>query len=289
MSVEINPLFSVGYVDTKKPGVFLELMAEDIKERVINEEGLYIIGLTSEEYAAGALVFERIHDYLEIVSLYVLPEFRHKGGSRLLLAALEAIASKLDYIVTARFSMVDGETELLEEAFENADFQKREDVDYKTYIVTLADCEDAESLKKVKKNPKIKYFSELTDNKLKSYNKQAEEKFAPLPIDGLTSETVDRELSAVYEENGRIKGYVVIENISYKNGIRVAAAYNGSDNPLILMWLLKAAISAAENKYDANIPLVIDVVDDNADRFVRYILPEVTEVSRIFDKVPDMV
>ncbi len=289
MSVEIDPLFSVGYVDTKKPGVFLELITEDTRKRLDNGEGLYIIGLTSEEYAAGALVFERIRDCLEVLSLYVLPDFRHRGGSKLLLNALEAIASKLDYIVTASFSMVDSETELLEKAFINADFQKREDVDYKTYIVTLAECEDAESLKNVKKNTKIKYFSELTENKLKSYNKQAEEKFAPLPVDGLMSKKVDRELSAVYEENGRIKGYVVIENISYKNGIRVAAAYNGSDNPLILMWLLKASLSEAEKKYDENIPLVIDVVDDTADRFVRYILPEVSEVSRTFDKVPDMI
>ena len=289
MSVEIDPLFSVGYVDTKKPGVFLELITEDTRERLENWEGLYIIGLTSEEYAAGALVFERIRDRLEVLSLYVLPDFRNRGGSKLLLNALEAIASQLDYIVTASFSMIDSETELLEKAFINADYQKRDDVDYKTYIVTLAECEDAESLKNVKKNSKIKYFSELTENKLKSYNKQAEEKFAPLPVDGLMSKTVDRELSAVYEENGRIKGYVVIENISYKNGIRVAAAYNGSDNPLILMWLLKAALSAAEKKYDENIPLVIDVVDDTADRFVRYILPEVSEVSRTFDKVPDMI
>ena len=289
MSVEIDPLFSVGYVDTKKPGVFLELITEDTRKRLDNGEGLYIIGLTSEEYAAGALVFDRIRDCLEVLSLYVLPDFRHRGGSKLLLNALEAIASQLDYIVTASFSMVDSETELLEKAFINADFQKREDVDYKTYIVTLAECEDAESLKNVKKNSKIKYFSELTENKLKSYNKQAEEKFAPLPVDGLMSKKVDRELSAVYEENGRIKGYVVIENISYKNGIRVAAAYNGSDNPLILMWLLKASLSEAEKKYDENIPLVIDVVDDTADRFVRYILPEVSEVSRTFDKVPDMI
>ena len=289
MSIEINPSFSVGYVDAKKPGVFKKLIAEDIIERLETEEGLYIIGLTSEEYAAGALVFEKIYDRLEVLSLYVEPKFRHQGGSKLLLDALEAIASKLDYIVTASFSMVDDETQLLEEAFINADFQKREDVDYKTYIVTLADCEDAESLKKVKKNPKIKYFSELTENKLKSYNKQAEEKFAPLPVGGLMGSEVDRELSAIYEENGRVKGYVAIENISYQNGIRVAAAYNGSENPLILMWLLKAALSVAEKKYDENIPLVIDVVDETADRFVRYILPEVSEVSRTFDKVPDMV
>ncbi len=289
MNVEIDPLFSVGYVDTKKPGVFLELVAEDIKERLGSEENLYIIGLTSEEYAAGALVFERIYDRLEVLSLYVAPDFRHRGGSKLLLTALEAIASQLDYIVTASFSMVDDETQLLEEAFINADFQKRKDVDYKTYIVTLADCEEAESLKKIKKNPKIKHFSDITENKLKSYNKQAEEKFAPLPVGGLMAEEVDKEMSALYEENGRIKGYVAIENITYQNGIRVAAAYNGSDNPLILMWLLKSALSVAEKKYDDNIPLVIDVVDETADRFVRYILPEVTEVSRTFDKVPDML
>ena len=289
MSIEIDPFFSVGYVDSKKPGVFLSFVADEIKERLKNEDGLYIIGLTSKKYAAGTLVFERIHDRLEILSLYVTPKFRHRGGSRLLLAALEAIASKMDYIITASFCMVDGETELLEEAFINADFSKRTDVDYKTYIVTLADCEEAESLKKVKKNPKIKYFSDLTENKLKSYNKQAEEKFAPLPVGGFLSDDVDRELSAIYEENGRVKGYVTIENISYQNGIRVAAAYNGSNNPLILMWLLKASLSEAEKKYDSSIPLVIDVVDETADRFVRYILPEVSEVSRTFDKVPDMV
>ena len=55
------------------------------------------------------------------------------------------------------------------------------------------------------------------------------------------------------------------------------------------MWLLKASLSEAEKKYDEYIPLVIDVVDDTADRFVRYILPEVSEVSRTFDKVPDMI
>ena len=287
MSKAKSPDFTVGYLEPDKPGVFRELFAGDVEERLRNGDDLTILGLTSGEYAAGALVFEIEEEHLEIVSFYVAPEYRGKGGGKLLLDAVEGIAAKMDFWVSASFTVVNEDTELLEEAFLNAGYTLRDDVDYKTYVITLAECEDSESLKTVKDNPKLKHFCELTENKLKSYNKQAIAKLAPLPEGGLMGEKVDKDISTLFDESGRMKGFVAIENIEFQNGIRVSAAFNGSDNPLVLMWLLKSSLCVAEEKYDETIPLVIDVVDTTADRFVRYVLPDVVTASRTYDKVPE--
>ena len=287
MGSVIDETFTVGYVDSCNPGVFRDLIRKSVTKQLDKGDKIYIVGLTSGRFAAGACAFEREKQHLNIVSLYVDPEFRGKGGARLLLYALERIAAGLGFWLSASFLAVDEETKLLEGFFHKAGFELRKDVDYKTYIVTLSECEDADSLRNAKPDPKIKHFHELTDAKLKSYNKQAVSKNANIPEGGLTDEALDRELSVLYEESGRVKGFVAIENIVYRQGIRIAAAYNGSDNPLILMWLLKAALSAALEKYDESTPLVIDVSDDAADRFVRYILPEVEVVSRTYDRIPE--
>ena len=287
MGSVIDETFTVGYVDSCNPGVFRDLIRKSVTKQLDKGDKIYIVGLTSGRFAVGACAFEREKQHLNIVSLYVDPEFRGKGGARLLLYALESIAAGLGFWLSASFLAVDEETKLLEGLFHKAGFELRKDVDYKTYIVTLSECEDADRLRNAKPDPKIKHFHELTDAKLKSYNKQAVSKNANIPEGGLTDEALDRELSVLYEESGRVKGFVAIENIVYRQGIRIEAAYNGSDNPLILMWLLKAALSAALEKYDESTPLVIDVSDDAADRFVRYILPEVEVVSRTYDRIPE--
>lgn len=285
MSKAIDPEFEVGYVDVSKPGAFRELISAETEQRLREGEKLSVIGLTYGKYAAGAVAFHMEEEHVEIISLYVSPDFRRKGGGKILLSVIEKIAEELDSWVSVSFSAFDEESRTLEALFAAADYELRDDVDYRSYMVTLADCEDSEALKKAPRDNRLKYFSELSETKLKSYNKQAEAKLAPLPVGGLLSEALDRELSVAYEENGRVKGFVAIENMDYENGIRLAAAFNGTDNPMVLMWLVKAAFSVAEKKYDENTPLLIDVVDETADRFVRYVLPEVEVISRTYDKL----
>ena len=280
------PEFEVGYVDIKKAGVFRELISDEAENRLMEGEPLSLIGLTHGKFAAGAAAFGMEEDHVEIISFYVMPSFRKKGGGSKMLSAIEAVAAELESWVSASFLVVNDETRALEAFFESREYDPRRDLDYKSYLVTLGECEESDTLRKVKKDKKLKYFSELTENKLKSYTKQAETRLAPLPVGGFLSPNVDRELSVVYEVNGRMEGFLAIEEMDYENGIRLAAAFNGTENPMVLMWLVKAALSVAQEKFDEHTPLLIDVVDETADRFVRYVLDDVEAVSRTYDKVP---
>ena len=283
-----DPGFEVGYVDIKKPGVFRELISAEAEKRLLEGEQLSMIGATHGKFAAGAVMFYMEEDHVEIVSIYVMPSFRKQGCGSMMLSAIEGVAAELESWVSVSFLVVNDETGTLEAFFRSHDYDLRKDVDYKSYMVTLGECEESDTLRKVKKDKKLKYFSELTETKLKSYTKQAETKLAPLPVGGLLSPDVDRELSVVYEVNGRMEGFLAIEEMDYENGIRLAAAFNGTDNPMVLMWLVKAALSVAQEKFDEHTPLLIDVVDETADRFVRYVLDDVEAVSRTYDKAVAM-
>ncbi len=284
-----KPDFSVGYVEPENPGVFLEFFTSEVERLLKDGVPLSLVGLVSGKSPAGAIAMEVVEDHLEVISLYVLPEYRRMGGSKLLLLTAESLAQKLDTWVSSSFNVVDENTRLLETAFLEAGFTRRDDDDEeKTYLVTLADCEESENLMNVKADPKLKFFRAMSENRLKRYAEQAFQRMAPMPAGGFLSPLLDRDLSVVYEGKNGTMGFLAVERMDYKNGIRIAAAYNGSENPRVLMWMLKAALGEAEKKYDRKTPIIIDVVDETADRYVRYILPEVVACSRIYDKLPDL-
>ena len=275
-------MFKTCYVEPDDPGAFKQLMLPSVVKKLTRGDKLPVIGLLSENVAAGAIVLYAKEGRIEILSLYVAPKFRGQGGATILLDTAGILAEKLECRMFARFTVVDEETELLEKTLSSYGFKMRNDKEARTYMVTLSECEEEENIKNEEHDKSLVFFSGLTDAKLKSLNKIAEAKEAFLPKGGFLAKNLNRELSAVYQSKGGIGGFITVENISYKDGIRISAAYNDEDNPMIMMWLLKAVLSKALQTYDDKTPLLIDVTGETADKYVRYLLPEAEVISRTY-------
>ena len=275
-------MFKTCYVEPENPGAFEQLMLPSVVKRLERGDNFPIIGLLSENVAVGAIVLYAKQGRIEILSLYVAPKYRRQGGGNILLQTAELLADKLGCRMFARFTVVDEETEILEKVLSSYGFKLRNDKEARTYMVTLSECEEEESIKNEEHDKSLAFFSDLTDAKLKSFNKVAEAKDAFLPKGGFLGKNLNRELSAVYQAKGGVGGFITVENISYKDGIRISAAYNDDDNPMIMMWLLKAVLSKALLTYDDKTPLLIDVTGETADKYVRYLLPEAEVISRTY-------
>ena len=277
-------MFVTCYVEPDNPGAFEELLLPSVNAKLKKGEMLPIIGLLSQNVAVGAIALNAKEGRIEILSLYVAPDYRKKGGGRLLLETAELLASRLESKLYARFTVVDEETELLEKALSACGLNLRNDKEARTYMVVLADCEEEENIRNEEHDKNLKFLEGLSPAKLKSLTKLCESKEVYVPKGGFLAEKLDKGLSAVYEEKSGLKGFITVEHISYKDGIRITAAYNDDSNPMIMMWLLKAVLSKALEKYDDKTPLLIDVTGETADKYVRYLLPEAEVISRTYYK-----
>ena len=277
-------MFSTCYVEPDKTGAFESLMMPSVVNRLSKGEQLPIIGLLFENVAIGAIVLRTKGEKTEIMSLYVAPDYRRQGGGTMLLETADQLAGKLDSRLVARFTVVDKETGILEKTLKAYGLKKRNDKEARTYMATIAECDENEKIKNESHDKKLVFFSQLTDAKLKSHAKLAESKGIYVPKGGFISDRLNRQLSAVFEEKGGIGGFITVENISYKDGIRITAAYNNDENPLIMLWLLRAVLAKALESFSDKTPLFIDVTGATADKYVRYLLPEATVVSRTYYK-----
>ena len=287
MEAENRPEFKIGSIRPECPGAFGELLSSKMRARIGQEKGIYLAGLASGEFAAGVMAFAAVEEHLEILYLYVAPYFRGCGGGSMLLRTVEEIAAQAAWWVSADFAVVDEETAKLESLFQNAGYTLREDSDVNTYMVTLDECEASESLMKAREDEKLRFFSEVDRRLLNLYTAEAVERSAPLPHGGFNGPDIRPELSVFYEEQGRLKGFVAVEGGVRKSVLRLSAAYNSGENPLMLMWMIKKAFLAAKERYAGKTRIIIDVVDEIAERYVQYVLPEAKEVSRTYDKVPE--
>ena len=276
--------FMLGIVDPEDTSMISGLLLPAVARRIEAGEKLTIIGLLADNHPAGCIALETGDQNVEILSIFVKESYRGREGGRLLLSAAEYLAKDLGMNLSASFTVVGEEGRLLEEFFTDEGFTLRSDSYERTYLLTLGTCEEAESLRTVKEDKYTKSLAQLTDAKKKSINRIAAAKGAPLPENGLLNKRFDKDLSFVYEAKNGSVGYIAVERIHYENGIRLSAAFNDSDNPMVFLWLLKAALHTAMTKYGENTPLLIDVADAAADKFARYIFPEAVNISRTYDK-----
>ena len=87
---------NVGSVDQSQWPLFEPLLLPLVREALERGAAVTVLGLTEDDVACGAAAFYMDAKRMQIISLYVSPDYRGRGGGSMLLTALSRLAKHTD-------------------------------------------------------------------------------------------------------------------------------------------------------------------------------------------------
>ncbi|MCR5251300.1 MAG: GNAT family N-acetyltransferase [Lachnospiraceae bacterium] len=261
---------------------FYPLLLPRVSEAIENGEPVTALGWVVNGVACGALAGYLEDDHFEIVSFYVSPSYRNKGIGTRLLDELSELLVGSAYSLRIIFSCTESDHEMLERFLYRRHFSYLSQNRYNMYQTRLGDADRAGVLEKLPISDSIRSFAETENRLLLKEEERARENFQPLPEGGFLKETVDRDISVVYEENGEYTAYITVEQKD--RALVVTGADNHSGKPQIFMMLLRGAIDRSLKKYGENEELILPLTDDTAESIVQKVFPNARQIMRVMER-----
>ena len=274
----------VGVLAKGEPGVFRTLILPETADALAAGEPVTALALTEGDVAAGVLAGYLEGEHFAISSLYISPDYRRRGGGRLLMEQLEKILSGHVRSVQVNMTMSTPEAASLIPFLEKLGFYRetREELDSSLYLITLGEILKESFFASGKRGGGTP-LAEISDAALSLAEKRALAEQDPLPPGGLRGELVDREVSVALERDGRVEAYAVIDR-SWPGGLTLSAVWSGSRNPIVVPRLLRALALRTGEKYPPDTPVMIAAVSGVSDQLLRTLLPSAQEISRTYIK-----
>ena len=119
----------VGIIDQSQWPMFEPLLLPLVREALERGVAVTVLGLTEEDVACGAAAYYMDEKRMQIISLYVSPDYRGRGGGSLLLTTLSRMArhaSTPAYEMALDFSVTTDEHRELSRYLERMGYQKRQ-------------------------------------------------------------------------------------------------------------------------------------------------------------------
>ena len=272
----------VGALPARETGVFRTLMLPETAEALERGEPVTALGLTDGDVAAGVLAGYILGEHFEISSLFVSPEYRRRGGGRMLLEALEQVLTGQVKTIQLSVVLAGPEMETLPRFLEGTGFYVEPDreMEGRIYCITLGEIAH-QTFFAGNKRGRGTPVCQADESALSLAEKYALAEQLPLPPGGLRGEKVDREVSVVWEQDGRVEAWVEVDK-SWPGGLTVSSVCSWSKDPIAVPSLLRAAMARARALYPPQTPVVIEAGGGVAERLVQVLLPGARVVSRTY-------
>ena len=261
---------------------FASLLLPDSAEAIRSGEPMLALGWIIDDTSVAAISGQLEGVTFYITSFYVAPGYRDKGIGTSLLNALEESASVrcVNYILD--MTVTTEEHSALVDFLKSYGFEEKPDSLPLLYLTTLEEAAEGQLKKKeIKKSDNMKFFDESDSGLLRDAERYATASFAPIPEGGFFSGSVDQQVSMVYEENGAISAYIVVEKTN--GGLSISGALNESGKPMVMLKLFSLSLQRAMDLYSGDMVLVIPVTDRTADGLVRFLIPDAKQIAKRFE------
>lgn len=276
----------LGWIGEEQLPWFQTLMLPQAREALQRGEPLTAIGLSCGGVACGALVGYADTGCFYVVSLYVAPDYRRRGGASRMIRTLEAQLGKVGhmYAMELRFAAADEENRTLHPFLEHLGFEVEDDGERNIYAFTLEEVMHAKELQREMgaaqtKTNKMRAFSQLSDDQLRAIQKRAVALEAPIPEQRLSDPEVERELSLAWMVDGRAEAYVIFDH-SCCGVLTLSALWTGDDAGVPVAYaLLKTALQRATELYPPQTQIALQVVNSQSARLMHGLLPEAEKIS----------
>ena len=245
-----------------------------------NDYKIIPIGLVADDLdggknmAAGAICVRPDEYELKITSFYVSPEYRGKGAGKYLLDKTKHILGDKDMEFDIEFLLYGKEEENLAQFLEEYGFSYA-DPEYEALEMTVVDLEKTKlNGKKGTGTP----FSEIPDKLFDISQSEALEKDAFLPLDGLKSERIEKDISVGIVNKDLIESYVVFEKLSDK--VLLLSAFHVEDNnTTTLLHMLEACTDRILDKYPGYTKIIMQPVNEAGSTLADSIYEDARDIS----------
>lgn len=245
---------------------------------IYDETETITLGIKAEEdLFLGAAVFRENAHYMELLWIYVEPEFRRMGFATALIVRMMSVVETSEYFV-GMYADYESKNQTELDALLSAMGFERKKQEWPAYSFRLSDMLRLHEL--VKKNQDIQRMSglsrisECTDTMKKQYSNKLyqneEVNLIELPIDW---GNYDDDLSCVYSKGREIEGVFLLETDEQR--INVAFAY-AKNNPYVFSYMLIYSFMKAQEKYKgADSEVTVTVFEDITEKLLKKLVPDV--------------
>lgn len=261
-------------------------MIPDKLKASLQQKEVIIMGATGyDDICMGVVVFKEYARNMEIIWMYVEPEFRNIGIASAIVQRMFETIEKSNYFIGIVADYLKLGNTIISKFFKSNGFEVEEQ-EWPVYTFLL---NEALTLKLYMVNQKmfeknVFSVSECFDVTKKFFSQKLmlsnEINPIELPIDW---DRYDVELSKVYIENNEIAGVVLIEN--HGSYIDVAFAYL-KDNPCIFTYMIGNVFVDAKEKFGDSNPIVsVTSLDVAIDKLLLYLVPCAKKTSIMHAKL----
>lgn len=243
---------------------------------MMKQEDMITLGIAGpENIAMGVAVFREYVHYMELVWLYVEPEFRGMGFGKALVKRMEDTLADSDYFIGIFADYMETKDWELD-YFLKALGYEREKKDWSVYQMNLSDVRTLdvylENEKKAGKLRGLCSISDCSDVMKKQFSfmlyNNDEINFVELPINW---RDYSEELSCVYVDKGVISAVLLIKNT--ENRIVIEFAY-AKMNPYVFPYMLCYSYDKAKSMYQGTDPeIIITVLNDSTEKLLLKLVP----------------
>lgn len=265
----------IGYIPAGEPGIFRSLLLPEVAERMEDGEAISALAVTIHELAVGAIAGVVTGSRMEILSLYVAPEYRRQGVGTLLVETMLTLARESSYGVEISFTVTEEEHEVLRLFLETLEFKKEEDYGEAIYLTTVGELSNKILKNNTKTNAGVSFF-ELGTHVLSSTTKQAIHLHEQIPEGGLEAKTVDRDLSVAIIKNEEVVAYIVIDH-SWSDGLCLSAISTREIQPKEFMELFCTVIARMQLKYSSETKIILPLIKSESVSLFQALLGEKME------------
>lgn len=234
-----------------------------------------------EEAHVGALVglFTDEKEY-EILSLYVLPEYRRRGVGTKLLAALKDVLKDEDTDVSISFANISPDEEALTRFLENEGFEEYRSTTGHIFSVTVGDLLKTTILS-AKAKANYPSLSDLPGKMISALEELKSEGFIPKPLGGFASERIDREASTAVFKGEEPVAYAVVEKENDKLLSFSSLYVREGENPATLTRLLYCGLTRLKDKYSEDTVILLPTVNEEAEKLIEGLFEGITKVEDV--------
>lgn len=240
-----------------------EHLADPISAQAVRSGAAQGFCVETDDCHAGALIgrFIDTGEY-EILSLFVLPEYRRQGVGELLLETLADVIGEYDANVNITFSAMTEDDKELIAFLDDQGFEEYSDAESHLFAVKLGDFMETK-LNKGKMNVDYPTFADLSEKQLAALDKVDGDKFVPKPTGGFSSERILPEVSTAVLKGDTPVAYAVVEKED-ENTLILSSLYVDDEENTTLLRLLRCVMKRLNENYPPETVILLLAVNDDS-------------------------
>ncbi len=265
-----------GWIGQDNLDSFRSLLLPEATVALEKGEPLSALGLTCEGTACGAAAAWLAGETMEIRSFYVAPDYRRRGGGRLLMETLLHFAARHGATLECSYTRTTPEHDTIPPFLKELGFA-RIDTEETLYALTVGELKESPFFKETAQESSVALpFEEIPARALEmAYKKEAvlEEDYLE---HGLTGPEVDMQTSVAVMGGREVRSFMAFTSVG-ADSLSLAWVKGGEPKDLPLMF--RAAFARISEKYPPEASFTVQAVNPSSVALIKAVLPAAVPIS----------